>query len=234
MSRPRFTADVAAATILVAVAAITVRLLVTGEYLTYVRPAMAPFLATTAAFLVLLAGWTLCTIHRREPSRQRDQAHLPVVAWLLLWPVMVVLVVAPDSLGAFTANRSEPAPLPPTAAGFVALPAGDPLGVPLDIYVERASYGGSSTLEGRRFTILGFVSHPKEPGSWYLTRLMLRCCAADALPLQIRAVGAAPQEADVWLVVTGTYLPNGRDGTPQLQVEAVEPATRPTRPYVYG
>ncbi len=227
-------ADIAASTLLIALAALTVRLLVTGEYLIYVRPAMAPFLAATAGLLAVLAGWTLRTVYRRKASRQLERAHLPVVAWLLLWPVMVVLVVAPDSLGAFTASRTEPAPPPPNAAGFVSLPAGDPLGVPLEVYVERASYGGTSTLEGRRFSVLGFVSHPKQPGSWYLTRLMLRCCAADALPLQIRAVGAAPQEADVWLVVTGTYLPNGPDRIPQLQVEAVEPAARPTRPYVYG
>lgn len=237
MSRPRLLADVAGSTVLLALAAVTLRLLVTGEYLTYVRPGMAPFLAVTAGFLTLLAGWTLQAARHRErsdPGADLHAAHLPVVAWLLLWPVVVVLVVAPHSLGAFTAARADPAPLPPSAAGFSALPAGDPLGMPLDAYVERASYGGASTLEGRRFTILGFVSPGKEPGTWYLTRLLIRCCAADALPLQIRAVGAVPQVADDWLVVTGTYLASNPNDLPQLQVEAVEPAARPRQPYVYG
>ena len=152
----------------------------------------------------------------------------------MLWPVLAVVVVAPQSLGAFTAGRVEPAPPPPQAAGLLPLPAGDPLGMPLDAYVERASYGGASTLQGRRFEILGFVSPGPQPDSWYLTRLMVKCCAADAVPLQIRAVGAAPQTADDWVLATGTYLPNGPDDRPELKVEKVEKTDRPKRPYVYG
>ena len=226
--------DVAAGTILLALAAACTRLLLTHDYLTYVRPVMAPFLALSATFLLVLAAWTLADALRNPPGQHG--AHLPRVAWLLLWPTILITVVAPQSLGAYTAARfSVTAPAPPTdAGGFHPLPAGDPLSLPLDGYVERSAYGGGDALAGRRFSLLGFVSAGPAPDTWYLTRLQIRCCAADAFPLRVLAVGAPPQRLGGWVRITGGYLPVGGDRVARLQVESVEPGQEPTHPYVYG
>jgi uncharacterized repeat protein (TIGR03943 family) len=237
------TGDLVGATLILAVVAITVRLLVTGEYLIYVKPSMAPFLAATAVFLTGLAGWTFYGDVR--PARVREPRgpapglithghRLPAIAWLLLVPVLVIVVVAPRSLGAFTAARNAPASPPVSAAGFRPLPPGDPVGLPLEDYVARSLFGGQATLEGRRVSLLGFVTPSDSPGSWYLTRLQLRCCAADALPLRVAAVGAPDQPPDTWLVVTGRYLPATSNRVAQLQVEQIEPAAEPEMPYVFG
>lgn len=229
----RTAADVVTATILLALAAVATRLLVTRDYLTYVRPVMAPFLGLSVAFLLFLAGWTLRNALRGPP--RGHPAHLPTVAWLLLLPVVIIGVIAPQSLGAFTAARSSGTTPPPPVdtGGYLPLPVGNPLGVPLDVYAERAAYGGGATLAGRRFSMVGFVG-PGPGDTWYLTRLQIRCCAADALPLRVLAVGANPQTAGIWVQATGSYLPVGADQTARLQVETVESVLKPAVPYVYG
>lgn len=223
-------ADVLAATILAALAAAIGRLLISGEYLAYVRAEMAPALALSAAFLAGLAAWTVRSANHPPP------AHLPAVSWLLLWPVLVVLVVAPGSLGAVTAARSVagPPPDPASSAGFGPLPPGDPVGLTVAEYVDRALLGGEATLVGRRVTVLGFVTPDPAAGGWSLTRLQIRCCAADALPIRVRAVGAADQPADRWVRVTGSYLPPTPAGEPRLGVETVVLADEPEQPYLYG
>ena len=225
--------DAATATILLAVAAATARLLITGEYLSYVRPVMAPFLTASVAVLTLLAGWTLRDVFA---GGNREPGHLPRVAWLMLWPVVLITAVGPQSLGAYTAARSAvtATPPPPNTGGYLPLPAGDPLGVSLDVYAERSAYGGETTLAGRRFSILGFVSPGPRPDTWYLTRLQIRCCAADAVALRVLAVGAPSQRPGVWLQATGRYLPAGPGRVARLQVETVAPGRTPDKPYVYG
>lgn len=228
---------VAASTLVIAVAGLAVRLVATGEYLTYVKPTLAPFLVLTAAFLLALGIWTLLAQHRLNRVRRAQEghgAHTPRIAWLLVLPVLIVCFLAPSNLGAFTATRSPDTPPPPVGTTYYKpLPAGDPLGVPLSVYAERAAYGGESTLEGRRFVILAFVANAKEPGSWYLTRLRIACCAADALAIKVLAVDAPPQPDDRWVTVTGTHLPTGADRMPRLKVERVEPGVEPENPYEF-
>lgn len=237
-------------TVLVAVAALLVRLVVTGEYANFVKPVMAPFLVASAVFLAALAVGGLLprapvagARHDDEHSNDEhsndghsDHAHLPRVAWLLLCPVLIVVFAAPTSLGSYTAAQTDtpPAPPPIVAGGYEPLPPGDPLGLPLADYAERAAYGGESTLEGRRFSLLGFVSPGPTPDTWYATRLQMQCCASDAAPIKVLAVGAPPRPNDAWVVITGPYRPAGPDGIPQLQVTSVEDTEEPEYPYVFG
>jgi uncharacterized repeat protein (TIGR03943 family) len=228
---------VAASTLVIAVAGLAVRLVVTGNYRTYVKPSMAPFLVITAAFLLALGAWSLLSQHRLHGARRAragQSAHVPAVAWLLVLPVVIVCFLAPSNLGTFTAKRSPDIPPPPVGETyFEPLPAGDPLGIPLSVYAERAAYGGESTLQGRRFVIVAFVTNAEEPGSWYLTRLRIACCAADALAIKVLAVDAAPPPDGSWVAVTGTYLPVETDRIPRLKVERVDPSAEPDDPYEF-
>lgn len=222
-------------TLLLALAAVVVRLVVTGEYTNFVKPSMAPFLLLSAAFLgiVALAG----LLPRRASADQLEpHSHLPGVAWLLLGPVLVVIFAAPAGLGSYTAAQSEgSAPLPPlVAGGYQPLPPGDPLAMPLVEYAERSAYGGGPTLENRRFSLLGFVSPGPTADTWYVTRLTMQCCASDATPVKVLAVGARPRANDDWVVVTGMYLPVGEDQVARIQVTEIEDTEAPEYSYVFG
>jgi hypothetical protein len=65
---------------------------------------------------------------------------------------------------------------------------------------------------------------------WYLTRLRIACCAADAVATKVLAVDAAPQPDNQWVTVTGTYLPVGTNRIPRLRVEKVTPIAQPGDP----
>jgi uncharacterized repeat protein (TIGR03943 family) len=220
--------------ILLAVAAVVVRLVVTGEYANFVKPSMVPFLLLSAACLTVLAVAGLLP-HRASAGHPDRHSHLPGVAWFLVAPVLVVVFAAPAGLGSFTAaqsSRSIPLP-PPNAGGYLPLPPGDPLAMPLVEYAERSAYGGGPTLENRRFSLVGFVSSGPTAGSWYVTQLTVQCCASDASPVKVLAVGAPPRANDEWVVVTGEYLPAGEDQVPRLQVSQVEATEAPEFPYVF-
>jgi uncharacterized repeat protein (TIGR03943 family) len=237
-SGPSGFAVVAASTLVIAVAGLAVRLVVTGNYRTYVKPTMAPFLILTAGFLFVLGAWSLVSqhrLHRAQQAPQGQSGHVPQVAWLLVLPVLIVCFLAPSSLGAFTAKRSPD--IPPGPVGkvyFAPLPKGDPVRVPLSAYAERAAYGGESALEGRNFVFVAFVTNAEESGPWwYLTRLRIACCAADAVATKVLAVDAAPQPDNQWVTVTGTYLPVGTDRIPRLRVEKATPIAQPEDPYEF-
>jgi uncharacterized membrane protein YcgQ (UPF0703/DUF1980 family) len=104
----------------------------------------------------------------------------------------------------------------------------------LSAYAERSAYGGESALEGRHFAFVAFVTNAEEPEAWwYLTRLRIACCAADAVATKVLAVDAAPQPDNQWVAVTGTYLPIETDRIPRLRVEKVTPTAEPEDPYEF-
>jgi uncharacterized repeat protein (TIGR03943 family) len=218
-------------------------LALSGEYRLYLRPVMIWTIAPAAAFLIGLAIWKVISAIRSRPSttavsepvdegRHEADRHSISLPWLLLVPCLIIAIIGPTSLGSFGAAAAPPPAVEVPTGGYPPLPPGDPLELPIQVYVDRASFGGAATLQGRRFTIIGFVS-PGSDKAWYLTRLLIRCCVADALPVQVRAVGAPAEKPDQWVRVTGSYLSSEIDHTARLQVEKVEPVPQPKDPYVY-
>lgn len=216
-----------------------VYLVASGSYTSYVRPLMA--LPVLGAGLFLLALGAIDLAAQLRPGSRGADGHSHGgsglgSAWLLVVPVLVVVLVGPPALGAYAASRAAPRPLqPPPSSGMVyaPLPAADVLEIPVDVYADRSSPAGEQTLQGRRFTITGFVT-PAAAGGWYVTRMRVRCCAADARPVLVRAVHAPAQPADAWVSVTGSYAPAGPDNIAQLDVDTVTAAAAPAQPYVYG
>ena len=71
--------------------------------------------------------------------------------------------------------------------------------------------------------------------SWWLARLSLACCAADASATKILAVGAKPLPANTWVKATGRWIPGGgtesATAIPWLQIESLESIPQPKEPY---
>lgn len=232
---------------LLLVGAWIVRLAVTDDYKLYVKDSFGPWLAAAGALLVLTALIGLVMTLRgrsvdhadHSPSTDVDDdhrhEHRSYVGWLLLVPLFAFVLIVPRPLGAYSAERAA-GPPPPVATDFDALPAGDPVALSMREYTGRALSDSADTLDGRTVTLLGFVT--TGPGdAFYVTRLAIACCAADALPIKVLVHADAPPPAEgSWVEVTGTNGDIAEDPTGGYEVASIEasqvqPTAAPESPY---
>ncbi|MFD7712057.1 TIGR03943 family putative permease subunit [Streptomyces sp. NPDC059786] len=235
--------------------------LFTGLYLNYVKAGMRPLLIGSGVLLLLLAvaeAWSRrqpeADGERHEPRGREDrhgreghQGHagggghdhssVPGVAWLLFLPVLSLLFYAPPALGAYTASREVPAAVTEQQRpeGFEPLPATSPLPITLTDFTRRVRQDREQAVKGRTVRMTGFVTPDKQGGGWYLTRIIISCCAADAQSVKVRMYGTAALPADTWVTVTGTWHPGGTLGTRSapvaLDVASVKKTARPMNGY---
>jgi uncharacterized repeat protein (TIGR03943 family) len=230
-------------------------------YLRYVRAALRPYLVAAGAVVVVLGVLTAIAAlhaarhgdgdgdehkdghgdrhgdgHGHGAGHGHSAGHGPRIAWLLALPVTAILLVAPPALGSYTAQHAGSTVAKPDAAatGFPPLPAGDPLVLPLAEFDVRAAWDTAKPLTDRRVQLLGFVS-PKSGGGWYVTRLVISCCAADAMTYKAEIRGAAAPPSGSWVQVTGVWQPDGQsaqpDAVPALTASKVVPVPQPRNPY---
>jgi uncharacterized repeat protein (TIGR03943 family) len=226
--------------------AVLVRLAAGDAYLRYVTEWMRwPIILSGVLLIALAAGLVLsrhgdADEHEHEHDEQgADDGHghggIPWVTWLLVLPGLVVFIIAPPQLGSYLAERrsgetqtvAQPAELADLDSGQV---------VPIEVteFIWRAQDGGE-TLEGQPVELTGFVSWDKGEDQWFVTRMTIGCCAADAMAYQVAvdAEGERPPR-DQWVTVTGTYASGtGTDGStpPVLTATAVEETAAPTQTY---
>jgi uncharacterized repeat protein (TIGR03943 family) len=244
---------------------VVARLYVSGGYLDYVKPAQGPFLLAAGVVLVVLGLVGLfargsaeeerrpvARIHTHGPlaappevvreanraerdARRHDHRLTPAIAVLLLLPVITALGVSPPPLGAFTAARSGAAvPSPVARRDYPPLPPG-PVELQVHDYAERAAWDAGRTLGHHTVTLTGFATPDGDKG-WYLTRIVITCCAADARSYLVGIDGSArPPVANSWQRVTGTWVasPPAPDGGPtaRLALTSVTAVPAPAETY---
>ena len=241
--------------LLFVVGAVVLRLVAFGNYLDYVKPAQGPLLVAAGVLLVGagLAGivhdlrpppvpappGTVLHTHgplRADPAeiervrqeRGHDHSRTPGIAWLWVLPVFLVLLVPPPALGAFAASRAG-ATVPEVRRDYLPLPPG-PVSLQVHDYAERAAWDGGRTLAGHAVTLTGFAT-PKDGGGWYLTRIVITCCAADSRSYLVEVDGAARTPvANSWWQVTGTYAA-GPAATARITAASAVAATPPSDTY---
>ncbi|MEU8650805.1 TIGR03943 family putative permease subunit [Streptomyces sp. NPDC048737] len=157
--------------------------------------------------------------HGRGDGHGHDHSGVPRVAWLLFLPALSLLFYAPPALGSYTASREAPKTVAVVVEdGFDPLPATSPLPITLTDFTQRVQQDEGRAIEGRTVRMTGFVTPAGEGGGWYLTRIMMSCCAADAQSVKVRVYGVAAPEADAWVTVTGTWHAQGTLGTSSAAV----------------
>ena len=234
---------------------VTLRLAVSGSYTAYVRVGMFWALVGSGALLAalgLLGLWQLRggrTEHadadadaRAGAADEHEGAHAhahagpPGVAYLLLLPLLVAYAVAPPSLGAYSAELSAGSVLPEVRTGFAPLEPGTDgvADVGLAEAVRRTSQD-VTTVRDQPLRVTGFVV-PDQAGEVLLTRFVIRCCAADGTPAQVRLTlppGTPELPADQWLEVVMTLeAPRGpQDTAPAFVAQSVRPVDAPDDPY---
>lgn len=180
------------------------RIVATEDYLRYVQPWMRwPLIVTGIVLLVMSIRPALGII--------RHEHRVPMSSWLLTLPAVVVFAVAPPALGAYIAERRPVQSQPPT-------PKLDEISEPTtsgprSLSVEEFTWGAGQaddpmSLTGSEVELEGFVSSDKR-GGWYVTNLVIFCCAADVAVERIRIVGQLSPPRDQWVRVTGIWV----DGT---------------------
>ena len=242
--------------LLVLVGGALLRLSLSGAYQDYVKPGLGPYLTLSGAILAGLGVWgaVRAGFGPAEPAGEVDPADSgdevehgdahgsghdhpgARTAWLLLLPVLTIFVIAPPPLGAFAADRSVSSIPPPadSAAALPVLPKPDPVDIGVVDYALRAVWDDGKTLAGRTVRMVGFVT-AAPGGGWYLTKMQISCCAADAQPFRIRTVGAPPFAPDTWVQVVGSWVPGGGtqrdDAIPNVKVDSAVRVPRPANPY---
>lgn len=243
------------AVILILVGGAVLRISIGDTFLNYVKEGMKPWLIVSGAILVVLGVLALIDVIRTSRSGESEVAsepegdhgeadiarehghghgHGPRAAWLLLLPVLAIFLVAPPALGAYAAARDTTNAVQPREATAPPLPAGDPVDLSVSAYVGRAVWDDGLSLEGRTVRMTGFVT-PNPEGGWWLTRLALACCAADAIASKAQVLETPDLPADTWVTVTGRWVPGGgtksAKAIPLLVVDSLEQVPQPKNPY---
>lgn len=223
-------------TLLLIVGIALVMVTITGAYTRYVKPAMLPWLAISAAIVIALALVSIARdIRRGGPDHEHTgHTHRGGIVWLLVVPVVMLIFVVPPAL---SARAATPATVT-TAQSFPALPGGTSPTVSLPELLMRIAVGKVGGLDGRQVTTTGFTM--RDGGRVYLAKIVIVCCAADAQLARLQLSGpAAPSAAalpeNTWLRVEGTVPPgqtySGTSSIPTLEVSSVVRIDPPANTY---
>lgn len=218
---------------------------VSDAHLAYVQGGFRPFLLVAAVVVIAVALLGLLRSWRQrradghgagEDDHGDGHGHdAPRVAWLLVAPAAVLALVAPPALGAFTvARQTQPAEMA-TGEPVPELGPDDPgqthRTIPLVQYRYRALQEDTTALAGRQLRLTGFVT-PREGGGWYVARIAISCCAADAVGITVVVDGEQGELApDQWVEVIGTWAPSVTHpmaGWPEAVIDPV--SVRPIDP----
>ncbi len=247
--------DEVAAGFVTVLGALLLKLVLTGRFVDYVRPRMGPMLlgaaavllcAAAAAFVRLIAGSGRSG--SAHASDGEDAYHVAGRAGLFLAiPLVLIAVVPPAPLGAFAAGLGANAGrAPPRSSFFPALPRADGGAVTLSMsdFVSRAIYDPDASLRGVTVRLIGFAAPDRAhgtDGAFDLVRFAMTCCAADAIALRVRILGARgpTPAANAWIEVLGTWRlaparpPGAFDPTvlPELDVTSMRSIPQPADPY---
>lgn len=194
---------------------VTLRLVLSGGFGAFVQQRMKIPLVL-AAVMLLAFGIIEAVAAYRQDSVDPDspkRSISPTVGWLLAAPLVVLVAVAPTSLGAAAAQRSEPLTPTEQAPPDDGIEEIDDSNGPVEMlvyeFLSRALWDDTRSLEGKEIVLEGIVVNDDgiEDG-FRLTRFAVNCCAADGLPLQVgvRGVDRAFDD-DTWVRATVVWRP---------------------------
>lgn len=207
-----------------------------GALLNFVRPSMQPYVLAAGVISVVLALVPPGGLLARTASAPHDPDHVhggAAVAWFLVAPLVVVLLVPPAPLGANAIGarragaRGNSGSYPPLAA-----PVRGAVPMSMAEFQTRALRDAERSLEGIPVRLRGFLAGPEEGGGYRLARFVIFCCAADAEAVEVVVRGPVPEvRTNSWLEVVGTWEP----GEPPVlrATSSARRVDRPREPYEY-
>ncbi|MGR6917925.1 TIGR03943 family putative permease subunit [[Actinomadura] parvosata] len=203
-------------------------------YVNYVKPGFRPLLVGAGAVLTVLGLLSVVAglLGRPGPAHH----HGTRAAWLMAVPAFAIVLIAPPPLGAFAARQSGRPPALARAEPYAPLAGGGAAELTLGEFIGRVYARPGQSLAGKKVRLIGFAVPAEDGRGWYLTRMRIRCCAADALALEVAVQGAAAPAEGSWVAVTGTWVP-WQHGVPDdyvvptLAATGVAAVEQPAEPY---
>ena len=201
-------------TVLLAVGAMALFLSFSDLTLSYVRAGLRPLLGAAGLVLLALSLLAILGANRRHGGQGQGHDHGgggrgPRIAWLLVLPVLVLLLIEPPALGSFAASKQSSLSLEDQNDVFPALAPATAGAVPMGLseFTDRALFDKRHSLTGARVRVFGFVMPEKQQnGSYRLARFVMFCCAADAEVVEIAVRGdPTPRQPDQWLTIEGHW-----------------------------
>jgi uncharacterized repeat protein (TIGR03943 family) len=211
-------------------------LLITGRTALYLSSRTAWVVPLGAAILGVALLGRLGSLRTSRVERVTPGAAAGAVVVVL--PVVIVLALPPASLGSYAASRRSSlvgasgfgSSTEEIAEGRITL---------IDVAGGLRSRQAMKALVARAGAEVGFVgfvnrSSGMPADEFLLTRFLISCCAADALSVQVRVVGAPPGRfgRDDWVRVRGRLYPLGREVL--VSASDVVRVERPRHPYLNG
>ena len=198
------------AVLLLWLGAMTLRLVVTDDFGSFVQQRMRYPLLVAAILLLVFGAYEMrkgSVQERDEPDSARRSVG-PRVGWLLILPFLVLLSVAPSALGAAAADRVDPVLPTESDEAFVAIqPVAGPVEMSVSEFLDRAIWDDSGSLAGVLVRLEGLVVNDESiPNGFKLTRFIVSCCAADGQPVQVTIRGAPALEDDTWVIADVEWI----------------------------
>ena len=225
----------AGATLTAVIGVVLVRLAVEGTFRRYVRSGMGPWLLLAGVLLILL-GIVVLWRHRHGDDDHAAHEHGgEQVAWLLLAPVLVLLVIAPGALGSFSLGRTGSAVTVRSGGGvYTAL---DPTGEPARDVADRVRPARLRRHRRRqlqrRHGPVGRIrgARGRARASWSRATRS-RAAPPTRWPRLHDVVGwdGPVPDRDTWVEVMGPFEPGGAE-RPRLAAVSVTPIPEPDDPY---
>ncbi|GGN24507.1 TIGR03943 family protein [Lentzea pudingi] len=209
-----------------------------GLYLRYVQKSLLPLLIAAGVIMIGLALFAIVQDIRRGKAASEDDhehSHSSRSTWLMLLPVLAVFLISPPALGGDVVNSAADTNQTQRSRNLLGeLPSGDVIPLSMTEFVTRTAWDESGTLDGRKVKLTGFLLRAE--GETYVARLAISCCAADARPLKVKAIGDVPALPDEqWVEVTGQVVPKSANEknswVPSFTVESFTPVAEPVEPY---
>ncbi len=189
--------------------------------------------------------------HDEDRPRARPTGNLRQFGrWLmLLLPVLAAAVFSPSAFSSTTISKR----LDPNASYQMptwydknkqvsqTVMAADPSqAAPVEVtdLIQLSQHPDQAkAFENRKVVSVGHIIAGANGGAPKLVRLIMWCCAADAVPATVELQGDVKGafKDDDWLAITGTaQFPAGKDGkaTPVIHVDSVAPTQEPDEPYL--
>lgn len=197
----------------------------------FLRPSMGVWLTIAGAVSVVLGLWTLF-VDSRSRSKANDEPGRPVeqsdvapaehrwgstAGWLLLIPFLVLTVIDPGALGSYAVRQQgvyRASAQEVDLAEMLEARSFNDQAVELTVLDLWNALGDSekrSVLAQTRLRVEGFVVNEGAPaGSFLLARMVMGCCAGDALPLALTIRNDLPAglPTDSWVAVEGVLDPD--------------------------
>jgi putative membrane protein len=184
--------------------------------------------------------------HEYEHEHEHEHGHAHALSWLtaslVALPLLLGWLIAPQPLGMAALVNRELSTTPtfefaPTANAVHQATAEREETI-LDWVTAFGPHPDLTAFAGQAADVTGFVYRRPDlpPDTWLVSRFLVMCCVADAMPISlvVYAPGAAVAD-DMWVRVRGHFAAEtaGQIPAPLLVADAVTPIEPPAQPYLY-